>query len=93
MSTEAICARIDSQSCHIHGETFLFQVRSASIAAGQRHAVLQLAAFRRTASGPALAATMKVTAPFDELEQVPSLVKRALEEWLFGAAVPVPGVH
>jgi hypothetical protein len=94
MTTEAICSQIDAQSCRIHGETFLFEVRSASIVAGQPgQAVLQLAAFRRTASGPVLAATMRVTASLDELERVPSLLSRALEEWLFRTTVPVTGVH
>ena len=94
MSTEAICSRIDGQSCRIQGETFLFEVRSASFAAGQPdQAVLELAAFRRTASGPALAVTMRVTSPLHELERVPSLLKAALEEWLFRTTPPVAGVH
>lgn len=94
MSTEAICSEIDGQSCRIHGQTFQFEVRSASMVDGQAgQAVLQLAAFRRTASGPSLAATMRVTAPVHELERVPSLLKRALEEWLFRTTAPVTGVH
>ena len=94
MSTDAICSQVDGQSCRIHGETFLFKVRSASIVAGRPgQAVLQLAAVRRTASGPALAATMRVIAPLHELERVPSLLKSALEEWLLHTAAPVTGVH
>jgi hypothetical protein len=94
MSTDAICSQVDGQSCHIHGETFQFEVRSASLIAGRpAQAVLQLAAFRRTASGPVLAATMRVTAPLHELERVPSLLKSALEEWLLRTTVPMTGVH
>jgi hypothetical protein len=94
MSTDAICLQLDGQSCRIHGETFQFEVRSASIIAGRPgQAVLQLAAFRRTPSGPALAATMRVTAPLHELERVPSLLKSALEEWLLRTTAPVSGVH
>jgi hypothetical protein len=94
MSTDAICLQVDGRSCRIHGETFHFEVRSASIVAGRPgQAVLQLAAFRRTASGPTLAATMRVTAPLQELERVPSLLKSALEEWLLRTTAPVTGVH
>jgi len=94
MSTDAICSQVDGQTCRILGETYLFELRSASIVAGQPgQAVLQLAAFRRTASGPALAATMRVTAPLHELERVPSLLKGALEEWLCRTPAPVTGVH
>ena len=61
----------------------MFEVRSASIVTDRPgHTVLQIAAFRRTAAGQALAATVRVTAPFDELERVPTLLARALEEWL-----------
>jgi hypothetical protein len=94
MSAEAICSQIDSRSCHIHGETFLFEVQSASMVAGQPgHAVLQIAAFRRTASGPELAATVRVTATLDELERVPALLTTALEEWLLRTAAPLTRVH
>lgn len=92
MFTEALCSQLESQCCRIHGETFLFEVRSASIVAG-RQAVLQVAAFRRTALGPALAATVRVTAPLHELERVPALLTKALEEWLLRTAVPLTGVH
>ena len=94
MSAEAICSQIDSRSCHIHGETFLFEVQSAFMVAGQPgHAVLQIAAFRRTASGPELAATVRVTATLDELERVPALLTTALEEWLLRTAAPLTRVH
>jgi hypothetical protein len=93
-STGNICARIENQSCCIHGETYMFEVHSASIVADQPgHTVLQIAAFRRTASGQALAATVRVTAPFHELERVPTLLTRALEEWLLGTTTPVTRVH
>ena len=76
------------------GETFLFDVQSASMVAGQpSHAVLQIAAFRQTPAGPALAATVRVTAPFDELERVPALLTAALEEWLLRTAAPWSCVH
>lgn len=94
MSTETVCSQIDRHSCRIHGETFLFEVRSASIVAGRPgHAALQIAAFRRTASGPVLAATVRVTAPLHELERVPALLTQALEEWLLRTAVPLTRVH
>ena len=94
MSAEAVCSQIDSRSCHIHGETFLFEVQSASIVAGQPgHAVLLIAAFRRTASGPELAATVRVTATLDEIERVPALLSTALEEWLLRTAAPLTRVH
>lgn len=93
-SAEAICSQIDNRSCHIHGETFLFEVQSASMVAGQPgHAILEIAAFQRTASGPALAATVRVTASFDELERVPALLTTALEEWLLRTAAPLTRVH
>jgi hypothetical protein len=78
----------------MHGETFLFEVQSASLVAGQPgHAVLQIAAFRRTASGAELAATVRVTATLDELERVPALLTTALEEWLLRTAAPLTRVH
>lgn len=94
MFTEAICSQIDSRSCRLHGETFLFEVHSASIAADRPgHTVLQIAAFRQTASGPALAARIRVTAAFDELERVPGLLPTVLEEWLLRTAAPLTQVH
>lgn len=94
ISTHAVCSQIDGQSCRIHGETFLLEVQSASIVAGQPgHTVLHIAAFRPTASGPALAARVRVTAPFDELARVPTLLTSALEEWLRRTAAPLTGVH
>lgn len=93
-SAEAVCSQIDNRSCHIHGETFLFEVQSASMVAGQPgHAILEIAAFQLTASGPALAATVRVTASFDELERVPALLTTALEEWLLRTAAPLTRVH
>lgn len=93
-SAEAVCSQIDNRSCHIHGETFLFEVQSASMVAGQPgHAILEIAAFQHTASGPALAATVRVTASFDELERVPALLTTALEEWLLRTAAPLTRVH
>ena len=94
MSTETVCSQIDTRSCHLHGETFLFEVDSVSIVADRPgHTVLQIAVFRRTASGPALAATMRVTAPFQELERVPTLLTRALEEWLLRTNTSSARVH
>ena len=93
-SAQAVCTQIDSRSCAVFGETFLFEVESASIAAGQPgHACLQIAAFRRTASGPVHAATVRVTAPFDELERVPALLATALEDWLLQTAAPLSRIH
>jgi hypothetical protein len=69
-------------------------VHSASIVADQPgHAVLQIAVFRRTASGHTPAATMRVTAPFDELERVPALLASVLEEWLLRTTTPLARVH
>jgi hypothetical protein len=94
VSTDTVCSQIDSRSCCIYGETFLFQVQSASMVAGQPgHAVLQIAAFQRTDSGPALAATVRVTAQLDELDRVPKLLTTALEEWLLRTAAPLTRVH
>jgi len=93
-STANICAQVERQSCCIHGETFMFEVLSASIAADRPgHTVLQIAAFRRTASGYAPAATVRVTAPFHELERVPTLLASALEDWLLRTTTPLARVH
>jgi hypothetical protein len=56
-------------------------------------AVLQIAVFRRTASGLGPAATMRVTALLHELERVPTLLASALEEWLFRTTTPSSRVH
>ena len=93
-STETICQQVERQSCHVHGETFTFEVHSASIVADQpAHTVLHIAVFRRTASGYAPAATVRVTAPFHELERVPTLLASALEEWLLRTTTPSARVH
>lgn len=93
-TTGTICAQIEGHSCCIHGEIYMFEVHSASIAADRPdHTVLQIAAFRLTASGQALAATVRVTAPVHELERVPTLLTRALEEWLLGTTIPATRVH
>ena len=93
-STERICPQIERQSCRIHGETFTFEVHSASIVADRPdHTVLQIAVFRQTASGQAPAATVRVTAPLHELERVPTLLVSALEEWLLRTTTPSAGVH
>ena len=93
-SIENIGPQIERHSCSIDDETFMFEVRSASIVTDRPgHTVLQIAVFRRTASGPALAATMRVTAPFQELERVPTLLTRALEEWLLRTNTSSARVH
>ena len=93
-SIENIGPQIERQSCSIDDETFMFEVRSASIVTDRPgHTVLQIAVFRRTASGPALAAIMRVTAPLHELERVPTLLTRALEEWLLRTNTPPGRVH
>lgn len=93
-STENVCPQIERHSCRIHGETFTFEVHSASIVADlPGHAVLQIAVFRRTASGQTPAATMRVTAPFHELERVPTLLQTALEEWLLRTTTPLARAH
>jgi hypothetical protein len=93
-STENIRPLLERHSCCVYGETFMCEVQSASIVADRPgHALLQIAVFRRTASGQAPAATMRVTAPFHEIEQVPMLLTRALEEWLFRTTAPLARVH
>ena len=67
-ATENVCRQVESHSCRIHGETFMFEVQSASIVPDRPdQAVLQIAVFRRTASGLGPAATMRVTAPLHEI--------------------------
>ena len=93
-STENICRQVERQSCRIHGETFMFEVQSASIVSDRPdQAVLQITVFRRTASGQGPAATMRVTAPLHELERVPTLLASALEEWLIRTTTPLSRVH
>jgi hypothetical protein len=93
-STGTICAQIESYSFCIHGETYMFAVHSASIVPDRpSHTVLQIGVFRRDASGQVLAATMRVTAPVHELDRVPTLLSRALGEWLIATTTPVERVH
>ena len=93
-STENICHQVERHSCCIHGETFVFEVQSASIVPGRPdQVVLQITVFQRTASGQGPAATMRVTSPLHELERVPTLLASALEEWLLRTTTPLPGVH
>lgn len=94
LSTANVRARIESHSCCVRGETYVFEVQSASVPADQPgHALLHIAAFRQTGSGLALAATLRVTAPFHEFERVPTLLTRAFEEWLLVTASPATRVH
>jgi len=81
--TQATRPQLERHSCHIHGETFMFEVHSASILVDRPgHTVLEIAVFRGSASGQTPAATVRVTAPLHELERVPALLASALEEWL-----------
>jgi hypothetical protein len=93
-STENICHQVERQSCRIGGETFMFEEQSASIVLDRPdQAILQIAVFRRTASGRGPAATMRVTAPLHELERIPTLLASALEEWLLRSTAPLSRVH
>ena len=93
-SIENVCPQIERYSCRIDDETFMFEVRSASIVTDRPgHTVLQIAVFRRTESGQVPAAIMRVTAPFDEIDRVPTLLARALEEWRLQTAAPSDRVH
>jgi hypothetical protein len=81
--TEDICPEIERSSCRVLGETFTFEVQSASIPADRPdHTILEIAVFRRTLSGPAPAAMVRVTAPLGERDRIPALLLKALEEWL-----------
>ena len=92
-STEDICPEIERNCCRIHGETFTFEVHSASIVADMpEHTALEIAVFRWTASGHVPAATVRVTAPLSELERVPTLLTRALEDW-YCKTTPLARVH
>ena len=93
-STESVCNQVERHSCRIHGETFMFEVHSASIVPGRPdHTVLEIRVFHRSACGQEPAATMRVTAPLHELERVPTLLAGALEEWLLRTTTPLSRVH
>ena len=93
-STGNACKEIEKHSCYLNGETYMFEVHSASIVPDRpSHTVLQIGVFRRDASGQVLAATMRVTAPLHELDRVPTLLSRALGEWLIATTTPVERVH
>ena len=93
-STGTVCKEIESCSFYIHGETYMFEVHSASIVPDRpSHTVLQIGVFRRDASGQVLAATLRVTAPVHELDRVPTLLSRALGEWLIATTTSVERVH
>ena len=94
--TEAddICPEIDRSSWHLHGETFVFEVQSACMVPDRPdHAALEIAVFRRTVSGPAHTATVRVTSPLRELDRVPTLLTSALEEWLLRTTTALARVH
>jgi hypothetical protein len=93
-SIENVCPQIERYSCRIDDETFTFEVRSASIVTDRPgHTVLQIAVFRRTASGQVPSAIMRVTAPFDEIERIPTLLTRAIEEWRLQTTTRSDRVH
>ena len=95
MCTAEICREIENHFCCIDGNAYSFKVHSAMVLPrGSGQAVLQIAAYKRVTSGaPAITARLRVTATFDELARVPSLLKSALEQWLFQSAPVGVTVH
>ncbi len=97
MSTAEICRQVESHSCCIDGVTHTFEVYSASMVPGSYgRAVLHIGGYRHAASGATLIARMRISAALPELERVPALLTKALEEWLVAPSVraepPVIGV-
>jgi len=85
VSTVDICREreIESLSCCIDGVTYTFEVQSAAMLPGTpSEAVLQIGALARNQLGPALAARIRVTATLENLQRVPTLLKKVLEQWL-----------
>ena len=91
---EDICPQIDQSYCHVHGETFMFEVQSVSMVADRPdHARLEIAVFRRTVSGPAHVANVRVTSPLQELNRVPAFLTNAIEEWFVCTITGSARVH
>ena len=93
MSTVEICRQVENHSCHIDGVTYTFHVHSAAVLPGSYgRAVLQIGGYRHDPAGANLIARMRITAALPQLERVPALLTKALEEWLVAptaAAEPV----
>ena len=97
MCTIEICRRIESHSCRIGGETYRFRIRPAADRPGAAptpatHAVLEVEAFRGDGHEKSVA-RMRITAPALELPRIPSLLTKALEQWLLATAAHAGSVH
>ena len=94
MSTVEICRQVESHSCCIDGVIHTFEVHSAAISPGSYgRAVLQIGGYRHTASGPTLIARIRITAALPELERLPALLTKVLEEWLVAPTLRTDPVH
>ena len=93
MSTVDICREIESLSCCIDGVTYTFEVQSAAMLPDRPgEAVLQIAAVVEKPLGPAVTARIRVTATLDNLQRVPTLLTKVLEQWVVGGT-PTGPVH
>jgi hypothetical protein len=93
-STGNACGTIEKHSCYLNGETYVFEVHSAfSVVDRPGHAVLLIGVFRRHGSGQSLAATVRATVPLGELDHLPALLTRLLQDQLVPMIAPVGRVH
>ena len=97
MSSIELRRQIESHTCRIAGERYTFKVRPAAERASAPstppcHTVLHVEAFRVDDEEYAVA-RMRITAPTPELQRIPSLLTKALEQWFLATAVPAGLVH
>ena len=96
MSTVDIRTQIERHSCRIAGVTYTFKVAADRAHGADRqeapgYAVLHVHAFRQ--DGECAVARMRITAPTGELHRLPSLLTRAMEQWLFSTVTPAGTIH
>ena len=96
VSTVDVRTQIERHSCRIAGVTYTFKVAADRAHGADRqeapgYAVLHVHAFRQ--DGECAVARMRITAPTGELHRLPSLLTRAMEQWLFSTVKPAGTIH
>jgi hypothetical protein len=98
VTRENVCAPIENHTCSIAGTAYTFRVHSASISLhpgdrAQGIAVLEVHAFAHGRSVHLAAATVRITAPLNEVVSLPVLLTKALSLWIVKSATDTAITH
>ena len=98
MTREEICAQIENHACSIAGVTYRFRVARAAVVIpnhdpAEAHAILEVQALAGEMPRALVAAQLRVNAPIASVENLPTLLKRAMEHWLAVTSARSVAVH